>query len=142
MSRRDKTPDGKGRKGASVIKGLRMERGLAQRVCEQADERAAGDVAEFTRYAIRVGLGCSHEEANSREANEYHINSGLAGLSLDKFTKRELEHRAAKLGVTKASVARHLIRLAVGYAVAESNEREKRFSALADAYKTLHEETE
>lgn len=124
----------KGIKGGSVITGLRLERDTAQLLCDQAVESAKGNVAELARFYIRRGLGASAAQANTLEENEYLVDSGLAGLSLDERTINLLLDRTARTGQTKAAIARHAIRRGLGYTETESTKREAGFAALAEVY--------
>ena len=122
-------------KGSSVINGLRLERDAAARLCEAvAADNGVKNIAEYARFCIRRGLGCSHEEANLREGYKHEKTSGIAGLGLDLRTKTELETLSAQTGRTKAALARHYIRRALGYSEADSTKREAGFAALAEHY--------
>lgn len=127
------------RKGDSVIDGLHLERDVAARLCEQADKDAAGNVAELARFYVRTGLGATAAQANALEANEnLALNSGLAGLGLDKWTKDRLIQEVATRGTAKAAIARHYIRRGLGFSERESMKREAGFAALAQARHGLH----
>lgn len=125
-------------KGSSVINGLRLERDAAAKLCEAAAaDPDCKNIAEYARFCIRRGLGCSAVEANRREADERHVKtSGIAGLGLDAATKRELAARSEQTGRAKAALARHFIRRTLGYSEADSTKREAGFAALAEQYQT------
>lgn len=124
----------KGVKGGSVITGLRIERDVAQTLCDEATTNAQGNVAELARFHIRRGLGATAAQANALEENEMLVSSGLAGLSLDATTIARLVHEAARREMTKAGLARHLIRRGLRVPEAESMQREAGFRALAEVY--------
>src|SRR5262249_26366090 len=120
-------------KGGSVISGLRLEKDVAQALCETAKRDAKGNVAELARFYIRTGLGASTAEANAREEAGDFISSGLAGLWMDKYTVDRLNAHRKRTGASRAAVARHLIRLGLNYSPEDSQKREAGFAALADA---------
>jgi hypothetical protein len=124
----------KGIKGGSVLTGLRLERDVAQALCDQATTNAQGNVAELARFHIRRGLGATAAQANHLEETENVISSGLAGLSLDAATIALLVIGAARREMSKAGLARHFIRRGLGMSEAESVKREAGFTALADVY--------
>jgi len=126
-------------RGSSVITGLHLERDVAQRLCDQAREDAAGNVAELARYYIRIGLGATAAQANRLGEGNLALSSGLAGLGLDAWTRDRLIQEVARQGIAKAAIARHLIRRGLGFSEKESKRREAGFAALANARHGLHD---
>lgn len=139
-----------GVKSASVISGLRLERDVAQKLCEAARQRTSdptaakrrdrlGDVAVMARHFIRVGLGIPESRSAAMEATEVKP-ARLAGLALESGVYQALEGAHSQLGSITAT-ARHFIRRGLGYAEAESLRREERFAALAQALRDARETT-
>ena len=131
-------------RGDSVIDGLRIERDVAQLLCEQACKDARnklgqGNVAELARYYIRVGLGATAAQANAlEEGGGILSSSGLAGLGLDAWTKTALVREVGRRGIGKAAIARHFIRRGLGMSELESMKREAGFAAIVQARQGLH----
>lgn len=131
----------KGTKNSSVITGLRLEPDVAQDLCTYArahalDEHGRGDVAQMARFFIRTGLGWSPTQSNELE-DRVLKPSRLCGLALETPVMLKLENYGRGLGTSAA--ARHLIRLGLGMADAESRQREERFAAMATALRDVRE---
>lgn len=129
----------KGLSHDGCIKGLRMEKDLAQRFSDAARENAEGDAAEMARYLIRRGLGASHVEANRREEQMRPDTLVVRGLKTEADIGTRLDGYIARVGLaSRAAGARHLIRLGLGYKTAESMKLEAGFAAIAAARQGLH----
>ena len=124
----------KGTKSGASIPGLRLEADVAQALTGHAREETAGDVAAMVRMLLHKGLGISVDVDDTPRARI------IAGLVLCKTAGRALQaHAKRETNGNVAAMARHLVRVGLGWPVDESRRREEMFARIAKAKRELYD---
>lgn len=124
----------KGTKSGASIAGLRLEADVAQALAGHAREETAGDVAALVRALLHVGLGISRDVDDTPRARI------IAGLVLCRSAGRALQaHAKQETGGNVAAMARHLVRVGLGWSADESRRREETFARIAKAKRALYD---
>lgn len=123
-------------KGGSVVTGYRMEPDLAQRMIAYArenftDERGIADIARAARFLLRTQLG--HTERDDHGL----LPETSRGLKMEAYLRDSIVTYQVNHEMSFVGAARHLIRLALGYAEGESKRRERVFAELAEGRQGL-----
>lgn len=123
-------------KGGSVVTGYRMEPDLAQRVVAYArenfsDDHGIADIARAARFLLRTQLGHTERDDHGPRPETSR------GLKMESHLHESIVNYQFTHEMTFVGAARHLIRLALGYAEGESKRRERVFTGLAEGRQGL-----